>query len=136
MKFIKQLNEKHKTIKFDFQISSRKVAFLDTILYKDENNNTKITLYWKPTHQQPFLHAKSKYPRSLKSSITYKEDLRLITICSTTTEFDKNCAINNWKFLVPQYKREVQDKQIKKVDRIERKRTIHKKTTTTEFQCQ
>ena len=45
MKFIKQLNEKHKTIKFDFQISSRKVAFLDTILYKDENNNTKITLY-------------------------------------------------------------------------------------------
>ena len=29
--FIKELNEKHKTIKSDFQISPSKVAFLDTI---------------------------------------------------------------------------------------------------------
>ena len=36
--FIKDLNEKHKTIKFDFQVSSRKLAFLDAMLYKDENN--------------------------------------------------------------------------------------------------
>ena len=27
MTFIKELNEKHKTIKFDFQISPRKIAF-------------------------------------------------------------------------------------------------------------
>ena len=36
--FIKDLNEKDKTIKFDFQVSSRKIAFLDAMLYKDENN--------------------------------------------------------------------------------------------------
>ena len=30
-KFIKEPNEKHKTIKFDFQISPRKTAFLDTL---------------------------------------------------------------------------------------------------------
>lgn len=29
---------KNKTIKFDFQISPRKITFLDLMLYKDENN--------------------------------------------------------------------------------------------------
>ena len=43
------------------------------------------------------------------------------TICSTRTEFDKNCAIIKQKFLDRQYKEEVLDEQIKKVDRIERK---------------
>ena len=38
VKFIKNLNEKHKTIKFDVQVLSRKIAFLDAMLYKDENN--------------------------------------------------------------------------------------------------
>ena len=47
MTFIKKLNEKHKTIKFDFQISPRKIAFLDTMLYKDENDNIQTTLYRK-----------------------------------------------------------------------------------------
>ena len=30
---------KNKTIKFDFHVSPRKNAFLETVLYKDENNN-------------------------------------------------------------------------------------------------
>ena len=47
--FIKELNEKHKTIKFDFQILPRKIAFLDAMLYNDENNNIQTTLYRKPT---------------------------------------------------------------------------------------
>ena len=119
--FIKELNEKHKTIKFDFQISPRKIAFLDTMLYKDENNHIQTTLYRKPTNQQTFLHAKSVHLRSLKSSIPYSQALRLKTICSTSTEFDKNCAIIKQNFLDRQYKEEVLDEQIKKVDRIERK---------------
>ena len=62
------------------------------------------------------MQAKSEHPRSLKGSI-----LRLKAICSTTTEFDKNCAIIKQKFLDRQYKEEVLDEQIKKADRIERK---------------
>ena len=88
--FITELNEKHKTIKFDFQFSPRKIAFLDTMLYKDENNNIQTTSYRKPTNQQAFLHAKSEHPRSLKSNIPYSQALRLKTICSTYTKFDKN----------------------------------------------
>ena len=132
MTFIKELNEKHRTIKFDFHISPRKIAFLDTILYRDENN-IQTTLYRKPTDQQAFLHAKSKHPRSLKGSIPYSQALRLKTICSTTAEFDKNCAIIKQKFLDRQYKEEILDEQIKKVDRIERKKLFiskEKKTKT------
>ena len=119
--FIKELNEKHKTINLDFQFSPRKIAFLDTMLYKDENNKIQTTLCRKLTDQQAFLHAKSKHPRSLKGSLPYCQTLRLKTICSTSTEFEKNCAIINQKFLDRQYKEEVLDEQIKKVDRIERK---------------
>ena len=127
MTFIKELNEKHKTIKFDFQISPRKIAFLDAMLHKDENNNIQTTLYRKPTDQQAFLHGKSEHPRSLKSSIPCSQALRIKTICSTTSEFDKNCAIIKQKFLDRQYKEEVLDKQIKKVDRIERKKLFTSK---------
>ena len=54
MTFLKERNEKHKTIKFDFQFSPQKIAFLDAMLYKDENNNIQTTLYRKPTYQQAF----------------------------------------------------------------------------------
>ena len=77
MTFIKQLNEKHKTIKFDFKISLRKIAVFDAMLHKDKNNNIKTTLYRKPTDQQAFLHAKSEHPKSLKRSIPYSQTLRL-----------------------------------------------------------
>ena len=84
------------------------------MLYKDENNNIPLTLYHKPTDQQAFLHAKSEHPRSLKSSIPYSQALRLKTIFSTATEFDKNCDIIKQKFLDRQYKEEVLDEQINK----------------------
>ena len=73
MTFIKELNEQHKTIKFDVQVSPRKIAFLAEMFYKDENNNIQKTLYRKPIDQQAFLHTKSENPRSLKSSIPYSQ---------------------------------------------------------------
>ena len=117
----KRFKRKIQTIKFNSQVSRRAIAFLDAMLYKDENSNIQTTLYPKATNQQAFLHAKSEYSRYLKSSIGYSEALRLKTICSTSTEFDKNCAAIKQKFLDRQYKEEVLDEQIKKVDRTERK---------------
>ena len=86
MTLIRKLNEKHKTIKFDFQVSPRKIVFLHAMLYKDENNNIQKTLYHEPTDQEAFLHAKSEHPRSLKTRIPYSQALRLKKICSTSTE--------------------------------------------------
>ena len=51
MTFMKDLNEKQKTIKFGFQFLPRNIAFLDAMLYKDENSNIQTTLYRKPTDQ-------------------------------------------------------------------------------------
>ena len=78
------------TIKCDSHLSPRKIAFLDAMVYKDENNNTQTTSYCKPIDQQEFLHTKSEHLRSLKSNIPYSQALRLKTICSTSTEFNKN----------------------------------------------
>ena len=138
MRFIKELNEIHKTIKFDFQTSPKKIAFLDTMLYKDKNSNIQIALYRKPTDEQGFLHAKWEHSRCLNNSIPYSQALRLKTICSTNTEHEKNFAIIKQKFLGRQYKKEVLDEQIKKVDTIERKiySEIKRKATKTEFHYQ
>ena len=77
MTSIKELNEKYKTIKFEFQISPRKMLFLDKMIYKKENNNIQTILYRKPTDQQAFLRAKSEHSRSLMNSISYSQALRL-----------------------------------------------------------
>ena len=39
------MDKKHKTIKFEYEISSQKIPFLGTVLYKDKENNPKTTLY-------------------------------------------------------------------------------------------
>ena len=75
------------------------------MLYKEENNNIQIILCHKPTDQQAFSQAKSEHPRSLKSSIPYSQALRLKTICSKSTEFDKNCAPIKQKFQDQQYRK-------------------------------
>ena len=49
---INELNRKHKTIKFEYEISSQKIPFLDTMVDKDKENNLQTILYWKPTDQQ------------------------------------------------------------------------------------
>ena len=43
MKFLNELNTKHKSIKFEYQISKTSMAFLDTeICIKNNNLHTKI----------------------------------------------------------------------------------------------
>ena len=37
-----ELNKKHKTIKFEYEISSQKIPFLNTMVYKDKENNLQI----------------------------------------------------------------------------------------------
>ena len=71
LKLINKLNQKHKTIKFDFKYSKTKIEFLDVLVYKDINNKLQTTFYRKPTDRQNYLHANSELPRSLKESIPY-----------------------------------------------------------------
>ena len=50
--FLENLNSKHKTIKFEHNISHSKISFLDTLIYIDKNNTFQTTLHRKPTDQQ------------------------------------------------------------------------------------
>ena len=68
MTFIKELNAKQ-----NYQISQRKIAFLETMLLTGKNNNIQTNLYQKPTDEQAFLHTKPEYVRSLKNSSPYSK---------------------------------------------------------------
>ena len=71
--FLENLNSKHKTIKFEHNISQCKISFWDTLIYKDKKSTLQITLYRKSTDQQSYLHAHSDHPKSLKRSIRYSQ---------------------------------------------------------------
>ena len=60
--FIKQLNNRHPTIKFDFKFSKTSIEFLDTTVYKNKEQNKLLrTVYCKPTDRRNFLHYTSAY---------------------------------------------------------------------------
>ena len=88
LKFINKINQKYKTIKFDFKYSKAKIEFLDVLVYKDINNKLRITLYIKPTDHQSHLHVDLEPHRSLKESMSYSQVLRVKRIYSTNSEFE------------------------------------------------
>ena len=63
---LENLNSKHKTIKFELNISHINISFLDKLIHKGNNNTFQTTLHTKPTHQQSYLHAHSNHSKSLK----------------------------------------------------------------------
>ena len=64
LRFINELKQKHKTMKFEFKYSKPKIEFLDVLVYKDINNKLQITLCKKPTDRQSYLHAKSEQKKA------------------------------------------------------------------------
>ena len=66
LKFINKLNQKQKTIKFDWKYSKSKIGFLDVLVYKYINNKLQTTLYKKQTDGQTYLHANSGKPEIIK----------------------------------------------------------------------
>ena len=89
--------------------------------YTDKENNLQTTLYRKPTDQQCYLYAKSEHPSALKNSIAYSQTLRLKAICFTEDERQKNCAVMKQKLFEKKYNEDDLNKQMEKVDLIERK---------------
>ena len=45
MKFKKQINEVHPTIKFSFNFSNKEISFLDTVVYKTQQGKLETKLY-------------------------------------------------------------------------------------------
>ena len=100
--------ERHKSRVNDIHKKTNwKTQNVITIQCYDNNNKIQTTLYRKPTDQQAFLRGKSGHSKTLKSTVPYCQPLRLKTIFSTTTEFDKNLSVITHMFLDQQYKEEV-----------------------------
>ena len=113
--FIDDLNKKHKFIRFDYKIFTKKIEFVDTKAYRDQQHKTQTTIFRKPTGQQAYLHAKSNYRKSLKDSIPYSQAIRIKTICSTTSEFNKNCDVITKRFKERGYPENLVNEQVDKL---------------------
>ena len=73
-KFLNELNTKHASIKFEYEISKEKISFLDTEIYI-KNNKVHTKIFRKETDRQTFLNINSEHPKSLKNSIPYSQAL-------------------------------------------------------------
>ena len=117
--FLENLNSKHKTIKFEHNISHSRISFLDTLIYRDKSNTLQTTHFKKPTDQKSYLYAHSDHAKALKRSIPYNQVLRIKTICFTLTEYKKHCAILKQNFIERVYEENILNAEIDKVDNID-----------------
>ena len=118
---INELNKKHKPIKFYCKIFSKQIEFVDTVVDRDQQHKIQTTIFRKPTDQQTYLHAQSNHPKSLKNSIPYSQALHIKTVCSTTSEFNRNCDIITKRFKEKRYPENLVNEQVDKVKNIRRK---------------
>ena len=111
--------------------SKDKIEFLDTLTYKDKNNNIQTTLYKKPTDRQNYIHSKSAHPFSLKNSIAYSQALRLKPICSTTGEYEKHTNNLKKQLLKKGYPQTMVNEKIQKATNQGRAGLLNKEKTKT-----
>ena len=90
IKFIHNLNQKHPTIKFEFDYYRTSVTLLDTKVYKNENRTLCATIYRKPSDHRNFLHYNLAHPKALKDSIPYSQALRIKRISFEASEVIKD----------------------------------------------
>ena len=118
LKFINKLNQKYKTIKFDFKFSQTK--FLDVLVYKDINNKLQTTLYKKATDHQSYLHANSEHSRSLKENVAHSQVLHVKKTCFTSSEFVSHINTIKNQFVKRGYEKALIVNQIEKVAKSDR----------------
>ena len=102
---------------------------LIVLVYKDEQQKVQITLCKKNTDKQSYLHAKSNHPVSLKKSIPSSQILRVKRICSTNSEFERNCKVLQVQFTKRGYDSSLIETEIKKIKLLDSKDSLTPKTT-------
>ena len=60
------MNKKHKTIKFDYKISTKQIAFFDTVVYRDQQHKIQTMIFRKPKEQQIYMQNRNT-PNLLKT---------------------------------------------------------------------
>ena len=124
--FMSEMNQKHPSIKFDYEFDCEPIEFLDTLVYIDEQNKLQATLFRKSSDRQNFLNAKSEHPYSFKKSIPYSQALRIRRICSTFEDYHSHSRKLIEQIFNKGYTKDVVIQQIRKVDQLNRKQLLHK----------
>ena len=73
-KFLKDLNEFHRNLKFTHEKSKEKINFLD-LVSKLTDRKIVTDLYWKPTDSYQYLHYDSCHAEHIKTSIIFSQTL-------------------------------------------------------------
>ena len=90
----------------------------------EKSKNTKFRQRYS-VNQQTYLHAQSNHPKSLKDSIPYSQALHICsTICSTNSEFNKNCEIITKRFKEWSYLDNLVNEQVDKVKNLKKKQLL------------
>ena len=113
-RFFQEINQVHRTIKFDYTYSNKEINFLDLIIYKNRKGKLQTKVYTKPTDRQSYLYRTSAHPEHLKKKIPYGQALRLKKICSEGQEFDKAAQLLSKNLKSRKYKDEEINIQISK----------------------
>ena len=128
MNFLNELNTKHKSIKFEYQISKTSITFLDTEVYI-KNNKLNTNIYRKQTDRRTLLNINSEHPKPLKTSVPYRQALRIKEICSKTIDFEYHLQELK-ESLVNQGCNKISiDQQFSKVKTIDRNELLKEKNT-------
>ena len=115
-KCLNELNAKHPSIKFEYEISKERISFLDTEIYI-KNNKLLTKILRKKTDRQIFLNINSELQKWLKNSIPYSLTLPIKRICSTKKDFDHHPRELKERFLKQGYDQKLIDEQLDKVDK-------------------
>ena len=106
--FIKKLNNRHPTIKFDFKFFKTSIKFLDTTVYKNKEQNMLLTaVSCKPADRRYFLHYTPAHFISLIKSIPYSQALHLKkNLCRNFRAFKKSACIK-WIIYKSRFQRKI-----------------------------
>ena len=113
-------------MKFEYEISKKRISFLDTEIYI-KNNKSHTKIFRKKTDCQTFLNINSEHPKSLKNSIPYSQAFRIKRICSAKKDFDHHLRVLKEIFLKQGYDQKLNDKQLEKVDKFVRDDLLQEK---------
>jgi hypothetical protein len=119
LEFLNDLNSKHQTIKFTWEISRTHIPFLDTITYKLDNKlATKI--YHKPTDNKKYLHYTSCHPKRQKDSVPNGLYLRARRICTKVIDFESEARQITRKLLNRSYPEQLLTDTLQKIRALNR----------------
>ena len=132
--FVDFANSFHATIKFTHEMSSDKIVFLDTEVFKGPRFAVDKTLdvqtHYKPTETFQYTHFSSSHPLSVKKGFVKGEALRLLRTNSVKKTFELRKLEFLTRLLARGYPRELAENILAEVKFSSRNEALQNKTKT------